>query len=101
MGFYICEHILRNGEICNRGSYRKEGCKLHYKSPEQQPCKECGKLTSSSYGYCDTHADKYRKRIYYNKKKLAQMEQNPAVIERKIVEEKKKLGYIENCNQEN
>ena len=75
MAFYCCPYILRTGEICNKGCYRPEGCKIHWKAPTRVPCKECGKLTYSGYDYCDTHADKYRRRDRYQQKKLEKMAQ--------------------------
>ena len=68
-GLYNCPYVFRNGEVCNRGCYRPEGCYLHHKSPERNPCGECGELTHSKYGYCNKHAGKYRKREQYNRKK--------------------------------
>ncbi|CAH1766258.1 12715_t:CDS:1, partial [Entrophospora sp. SA101] len=56
MGFYRCPYILRTGKICNKGCYRPEGCTVHWDSPTRIPCKECGKLTSSKFGACRTHA---------------------------------------------
>jgi len=75
MAFYRCSYILRTGKVCNRGCYRPEGCKVHWDSPPRVPCKECGKLTYSGYDYCDTHADKYRRRDRYQLKKLEKMAQ--------------------------
>lgn len=60
MGFYRCPYILRTGEVCNEGCYRVEGCKIRWKSPKRTPCKECGKLTYSTFGVCRDRADKYR-----------------------------------------
>ena len=76
MAFYRCSYILRTGKVCNRGCYRPEGCKVHWDSPPRVPCKECGKLTYSDYDYCNTHADKYRRRYRYQQKKLEKMAQN-------------------------
>jgi len=36
---------------------------------------ECGKLTFSSYDYCDTHAKKYCARGQYHRKKLEKLSQ--------------------------
>jgi hypothetical protein len=74
MGLYNCPYILRNGEVCNRGCYRPEGCFIHYKSPERIPCEECGKLTFSKYKHCEEHAGKYRKREQYYRKKAEKLE---------------------------
>src|SRR6266480_5113927 len=73
MGFYQCPYILRNGAVCNKGCYRPEGCKLHWKSPKQVPCKEkeCDKMTSSGYGACKKHSSKDRNKEYYHRKELA------------------------------
>ena len=73
MAFYNCPYILRTGEVCNRRSYRPEGCKVHWNSPKQFPCKECGKLTNSGYGYCDPHAKKHRAMEQYHRKRLAKI----------------------------
>ena len=75
MAFYWCTYILRTGEICGRGSYRPEGCGYHWKSPKRVPCKECGKITSSSYNACSLHAGKYRNMTHYYRKKLARTNQ--------------------------
>ena len=72
MGFYNCPYMLRNGEVCNRGCWRAEGCFIHYKSPVRYPCEECGKLTFSKYKHCEEHAGKYRKREQYYRKKASQ-----------------------------
>jgi len=76
MGFYRCPYILRTGEVCDRGCYRPEGCKVHWKSPLRLPCIECGKLTSSSFGACRNHAGKYRFRDHYYRKKLEKLTQS-------------------------
>ena len=75
MAFYRCPYILRTGEVCNRGCYRPEGCKVHWDSPARIPCKECGKLTLSTYDFCDIHAKKYRARLGYHRKKLEKLGQ--------------------------
>ena len=75
MAFYRCSYILRSEEVCNRGCFHPKGCYNHRNSPSQVPCKECGKSTYSDYGYCDTHADKYRRRDRYQQKKLEKMAQ--------------------------
>ena len=82
MAFYRCPYILRNGKICNQGCYRPEGCKVHWNSPLRIPCKEygCVKLTYSDYGYCDSHAQKHRKREYKHQKKLEKMAQKSEVL---------------------
>nr|CAG8638938.1 5276_t:CDS:2 [Entrophospora candida] len=56
MVFYRCSYILRTGEECNRGCYHPKGCKVHRDSPIRIPCKECGKLTWSTYGFCEDHS---------------------------------------------
>ena len=76
MGFYCCPYILRTGEICNKGCYRSEGCKIHWKAPTRVPCKECGKLTFSVFCACREHSGKYRFKDYYQRKKLAKITQN-------------------------
>ncbi|RHZ76069.1 hypothetical protein Glove_207g7 [Diversispora epigaea] len=73
MGFYRCPYILRSGEVCDRGCYHPNGCKVHRNSPIRVPCKECGQLTYSSYEFCDTHADKYRRQDHYHRKKLEKL----------------------------
>ena len=77
MAFYRCPYILRTGEVCNRPCYHPNGCKVHRDSPIRYPCKEygCVKLTYSEYGYCDTHAQKHRRREYRHQKKLEKMAQ--------------------------
>ncbi len=82
MGFYRCPYILRSGKVCGRGCYHPNGCKVHRNSPIRYPCKEygCNKLTFSDYGYCDTHADKYRRRVYYQWKKLEKIAQKSEVL---------------------
>ena len=75
MAFYRCPYILRTGEVCNRGCYRPEGCKVHWDAPARIPCKECGKLTSSTYDFCDIHAKKNRARSGYHRKKLEKLGQ--------------------------
>jgi len=77
MAFYNCPYILRTGDVCNRGSYRSEGCKVHWNSPKQFPCKEkeCNKVTNSGYGYCDSHARKHRAIERYHQKRLAKIAQ--------------------------
>ena len=75
MAFYRCPYILRSGKVCDRGCYHPNGCKVHRNSPIRVPCKECGKSTYSDYGYCDTHADKYRRQDRYQQKKLEKMAQ--------------------------
>ena len=84
MAFYRCPYILRSGEICNRGSYRPEGCKVHWDSSVRRPCKECGKLTSSSIGYCDPHAKKHRTMADYYRKKLERMAQKVVEVGEKV-----------------
>ena len=78
MAFYQCKRILRNGEICNRGSYQEGECKLHYQSSEQKPCKECGKMTTSDLGYCAPHGKKHRARADYHTKRLAKIAEKEA-----------------------
>src|SRR5688572_26663928 len=74
MAFFNCPYILRTGEVCNRPCYRPEGCKVHWNSPEQFPCKEkgCNKSTNSGYEYCDPHAKKHRAKEQYRRKKASQ-----------------------------
>ena len=76
MGSYICQYKHRNGEICNKGCCRPEGCFLHYKSPIRRPCKECNKPTYSKYDTCDKHAMKHRKKEQYYRKKAEINAQN-------------------------
>ena len=72
MAFYRCKYILRT-EVCGRDSYRPEGCGYHWKFPQRIPCKECGKLTYSTYGVCNNHVGKYQKRENYRRKKQAKL----------------------------
>src|SRR2546423_1286501 len=60
------QHYARDGEICNKGCYRSEGCKIHWKASTRVPCKECGKLTFSVFRFKD----------YYQRKTLAKITQN-------------------------
>jgi hypothetical protein len=73
-GFYNCPYILRTGKVCNEGCYRLEGCKIHWKSPNQVPCIHpgCKKFTSSVYNACKKHSGKYRSREFYWQHKLAE-----------------------------
>src|SRR5690348_15872717 len=70
---YHCPYILRTGKVCNRGCYRPGGCKLHWNSPTWIPCKECGKLTYSTYGICSNHVSKSRKKVYYHQNKQTEL----------------------------
>ena len=81
MAFYRCPYILRTGEVCNRGCYHPNGCKVHRDSPIRYPCKEygCVKLTSSIYGACRTHAGKYRSQDHYHREKLKKTAQNSVI----------------------
>ena len=80
MGFYHCPYILRTGKVCNEGCYRPEGCRVHWNSPTRVPCKECGKLTSSKFGACRTHAGKYRFQVHYQRKKLEKIAQKSEML---------------------
>ena len=84
MGLYRCPYILRTGKVCDRGCYRPEGCKLHWNSPTWIPCKECGKLTYSTYGICNNHVGKYQKRENYRRKKQAELRAKIVILENHI-----------------
>ncbi|RHZ81899.1 hypothetical protein Glove_117g517 [Diversispora epigaea] len=87
MAFYCCPYILRTREVCNRGCYDPKGCKVHRDSPIRFPCKEdgCGKLTFSTYGFCDDYTKKYQSRDQYQREKLEKMAQMKKVIAKNIV----------------
>ena len=69
MGFYRCPYIIQTGKVCNEGCYRPEGCRVHW-NPTRVPCKECGKLTSSIFGACRTHAGSIDFKIIISGKSL-------------------------------
>ena len=73
MTFYHCPYILRTVKICNRGSYRPEGCYVHWKSPVRAPCRDCGKLTSSIHNSSDKHIGKYQSKENYHRKKQTKL----------------------------
>ena len=79
MGFYHCPYILRDGAVCNKGCYRPEGCKVHWKSPKRVPCIDCDKLTFSAYRACREHAGKYRFREFYHQRKLAKIREKSTI----------------------
>ena len=85
MGFYNCPRRNKNGEICNRGCYRKEGCTIHWKSRKRVPCSVCGiKWTSSKYGVCREHSGRFRSEANYNKKKLKKLYQEAENEDKKM-----------------
>lgn len=69
MPFYKCPYINRIGKICGKGSYRPEGCYVHWKSPVRTPCRDCGKLNASIHNACSKHVGKYQSRENYHRKK--------------------------------
>jgi len=58
-GEYICNYLLRSGNICGRTCLRIEGCHEHWKAKKRLPCKICNKLTSSKPGLCRNHKGGY------------------------------------------
>ena len=81
MPFYHCQYIHRTGKICGRGSYRPEGCYVHWKSPVRTPCRDCGKLTTSIHNACDKHVGKYQSRENYRRKKQDELRAKIAMFE--------------------
>ena len=74
-GFYNCPYILRTGEMCNKGCYHPDGCKVYHNSSKQIPCihPRCDKLTYSDYSACKNHSGKYHSRAFYQQQKLAKI----------------------------
>ncbi|KAG9301855.1 hypothetical protein G9A89_004534 [Geosiphon pyriformis] len=84
MAFYSCPHTYIDGRICGKGSYRQEGCPLHWKMRLRNPCKECGIPTASIYCMCVKHAGKYRNKSNYHKKKQAELRAKIVMLENHI-----------------
>jgi hypothetical protein len=73
---FICQYISNEGNVCGRASTREEGCKIHWKRRQRNPCKYCGKPTTSIHGMCNLHVDKYHSKTYYHRKKLNALEKS-------------------------
>ena len=42
---FICYHLKNTGKICDKGSTKPEGYRLHFKVKKCQPCSVCSKPT--------------------------------------------------------
>uniref|UniRef100_U9T1R6 Uncharacterized protein n=1 Tax=Rhizophagus irregularis (strain DAOM 181602 / DAOM 197198 / MUCL 43194) TaxID=747089 RepID=U9T1R6_RHIID len=73
LGLTLSSQILKTGKFVDEEVIDLRDADITG-NPQRVPCKECGKITSSTYGMCKKHVGKYQNMEYYYWQKLAKIQ---------------------------